>query len=593
MKSKAQGRHFVFASPSITEGETIREALAHKSDIDRLEAAAGGLKYTPGIGVWKDGAEVSGVFPVHDNERGKLAHLAADLGHKMYQKQTVTFEERPEGKDRHHILSVPSRGLVGIHKKLLSHGIEFATLVPTGKQTVVHLLDSGGTLEPNIASFARETGSKRKTTPGTVTFLGGDTREEGRRAFEKILKLAVGSRGFRKGVDVRGQSQNERFRFARKQSEPLSDLAHSTAAVVDNPEDNTAYRILADHLMEQYPNDPAVPHFHAWVNGAAWIPSTNPLVRIFRTLKYRHYMPHPEIPAYDIREPTHGPATLPLGFRRETGAKDWTPTKQVVGRTHPERLPITKLKPWSTARVAQHLLNVDGPAGLIHFAIATRGARPGVNQRQNKYKFARKQAYRQDSPGAALATSYSANAQKRREIAEKIIKEAGLEPAAVRTVLTHEQGRGVRSGVLTAIQQRLDPKLATYVASWFGLLAREKRLLVFTPHDAGHDRLHIIASTLPVDEMGKYLTQAGIPKFSLEEHGSGTRAFIFSPQGSLDPNVSRVSGGTDARLTTYSGTGLKLGSRSGSDADARAKFRDAISKFEASSAPEQSTGPTS
>lgn len=227
----------------------------------------------------------------------------------------------------------------------------------------------------------------------------------------------------------------------------------------------------------------------------------------------------------------------------------------------------------------------------------TRQKQEEYEQRQQnmshlKGKLARKTPHRIDSPAAALHNSYTVNAQKRREIAEQIIKEAGLHPAAVRTVLAHEQGKGVRSTVLTAIQRRMDPGLAKYVAAWFGLLSREKALTVFTPHDAGHDRLHILASKLPVDEMGSYLGQAGIPKYSVEENGNGSRAFVFSPNGEYDPHVARVSGGLDASLTTYPGTGFKLGSDSGSDANSRAKFRDAITDFERSNT-SASTGPTS
>lgn len=210
-------------------------------------------------------------------------------------------------------------------------------------------------------------------------------------------------------------------------------------------------------------------------------------------------------------------------------------------------------------------------------------------------RLARKTAFRTDSPSAALATSYSVNNDKRREIAQQILKEAGLAPAAVRTALLHEQGKGVKSTVLTAIQKRIDPGLAKYVASWFGMLSREKALTVFHPHESGQDRLHVLQSSLPVEQMGEYMNSAGVPKFLLEEAHPGSRAYVYSPGGQLDAHVQRVVGGSNARHSQFSGTGFRLGSGEGSDADARSNYRKEISSFEsdgAGPAPD-STGPTS
>lgn len=212
-------------------------------------------------------------------------------------------------------------------------------------------------------------------------------------------------------------------------------------------------------------------------------------------------------------------------------------------------------------------------------------------------KLARRTAFRQDSPTAAHQTSFTTNSEQRKKIALQILKEAGLSPSAVRTVLAHEPGKGVRSTVLTAIQKRMDPEMSKYIASWFGLLSREKALTVFHPHASGPDRLHILATHLAPDQLGEYLGGSGIPKYLVEENAGGSRAYVFSPGGSLDRHVARVVGGTNASHSQFSGTGFRLGSGEGSDADARADYRKTIARFESAASgtsnPAQSTGPTS
>lgn len=187
---------------------------------------------------------------------------------------------------------------------------------------------------------------------------------------------------------------------------------------------------------------------------------------------------------------------------------------------------------------------------------------------------------RLDSPSSALAASMTDNADKRREVAENVLREAGISPAAVRTVLTHERGRGSRASVIAAITDNIDPGLSKYLASWMGLLAQEHALTVFHADDGGRDKLHVIHSSMPVDQLGDKLRDGGIPTFSLEEQPQGSRAYIYSHRGSLDMHIQRALGGTGARAAVFTGSGFKLGSDSGPSSDSRAKFRHAIEAYE-------------
>lgn len=215
-------------------------------------------------------------------------------------------------------------------------------------------------------------------------------------------------------------------------------------------------------------------------------------------------------------------------------------------------------------------------------------AHPSVTFQNNKHTYlnqeeTREQPHklaRQDGTASALGNSMSLNADKRKEVAESILREAGLSPSAVRTVLAHEQGRGTRSSVVAAITAELDPGLSKYVASWLGLLSQEHALTVFHANEGGRDKLHVLHTNMQADELGDRLRNGGVPNFSVEQQPNGSRAYVYSHNGTYDLHIQKALGGTGARAAIFSGTGFKLGSDSGSDAKSRAKYRDAISTYE-------------
>jgi hypothetical protein len=219
-------------------------------------------------------------------------------------------------------------------------------------------------------------------------------------------------------------------------------------------------------------------------------------------------------------------------------------------------------------------------------------AKAGHRYSGEAHPLARAKSFRQDGPSAAEHTALTDNHQKHREIALKVLAEAGLTPAAVRTVLAHEEGKGVRSTVIQAIQKRVSPEMARYVAAWWGLLSREKAVTVFHPDESGEDFLHVITSRVPADEMGDLLKQAGVPSFSVERAPSGSRVYVFNPQNKLADPIRRVAEATHASHSAHQGFGYRLGASQGADADARAQYRGVISDYESTvGARPQTNGP--
>lgn len=199
---------------------------------------------------------------------------------------------------------------------------------------------------------------------------------------------------------------------------------------------------------------------------------------------------------------------------------------------------------------------------------------------ERKLKLARD---REPGPGAGIRDSLSANHDARLKIAKEVLREAGLDPARVRAAI-HYQGKSAAAAVVQAINRRVDPARIKYAAAWYGLLSNSPAVTVFHPVPTGEDTLHVIDSPHPADHMGRYLSAAGVPRFTVESHAAGSRAYVFDPGSTM--NLSNAVGGLDARSTRIRGSGYRLGNRPGAgpdsraDAAARATYRDAITDYE-------------
>ncbi len=178
--------HAVFVSPSKRESSSVTEAMAglHSPDMAELESQTPGGK--SGLGFWKDGAEESRMVPVGDP--GEIPRTAAALGRRFDQKAVIGFNEDPAGTDKAHVLVVPGTDPEAIHRALMNHGVEYKTVLPlSATHSQVHILDGDGGVTPSVRSFAAATGSKLKSVPGFIHFVGADTREAAQKEYDRVL----------------------------------------------------------------------------------------------------------------------------------------------------------------------------------------------------------------------------------------------------------------------------------------------------------------------------------------------------------------------------------------------------------------------
>ncbi len=176
--------------------------------------------------------------------------------------------------------------------------------------------------------------------------------------------------------------------------------------------------------------------------------------------------------------------------------------------------------------------------------------------------------------GGANRQLHSANHDARVELAKTILTEAGITGARVRAVLSQTGKQGIRPAV-SAILSSSHPAVAKYAAAYIGLLTGQPRVTVFHPGD-GEDVLHVIDSPHPSDHVGEYLSRAGVPAFSMESRGSGTRAFVVNPMNLID--VQTAARGLQGTVRSVPGTAIRLGA--GSAKDARAAYRTVIADAE-------------
>lgn len=187
---------FGFVSPNMQEHLTFNQA--HKnlaSDRHRqfhrlAEQMVGDRgRVSDAIGDWSDGAENSMMIHMKGT-RNQIRDVAARLGAAADQKAVIAFASG-RGKDSVWTVKIPRGDMNALRKKLDSNGIQFRTLEPRSDGAVhVHVFDQGSGLEKNIRQFARQAGGHVFRHTGTGEFIGGDTREEGQRAYREILKAA-------------------------------------------------------------------------------------------------------------------------------------------------------------------------------------------------------------------------------------------------------------------------------------------------------------------------------------------------------------------------------------------------------------------
>jgi hypothetical protein len=195
-------RGTVFASPSI-EGGTIDTAarMIHSNSHVHFKQASAKIDKLLGItgevhdalGAWSDGAENSTVSQFAKADPALVRVAAAMRGLLGEQKAVIPFTMRKNGPTRLVTFDTSEKDASTLSKELGRVGLEYHTLVPTGKGYRVMVWDDSPTKK--TLNTARSAASyygalhTMRTVRGDGQVLGSWTdRYEGRKAYEGVIK---------------------------------------------------------------------------------------------------------------------------------------------------------------------------------------------------------------------------------------------------------------------------------------------------------------------------------------------------------------------------------------------------------------------
>lgn len=209
-----------FFSPNTSEGLKFPDAVKlldsdeQKAAVTKAQALVDetfgtGVVHSA-VGEWSDGAENSVVVTAPSSSKQDIDFVMASLGKEYNQKAVVSFAHDDEGKDAMYSLTT-SKSMDEIRTALDKEGIEFRTLEPTEGGTIVHVFDPGITQTEATIRVAHSLGAEIDSVNGNGTLIGGDTREQGQEAYDKILS------GYRKDARVRasGTRSNQKRNGSR------------------------------------------------------------------------------------------------------------------------------------------------------------------------------------------------------------------------------------------------------------------------------------------------------------------------------------------------------------------------------------------
>jgi hypothetical protein len=124
-----------------------------------------------------------------------VAYSAAIKGDIANQKAVIAFVRDPKGPDTVYRMDLPGK-LSEIRTNLDAAGLQYRTLIPTDAGAHVVLYDQGSALRANVEKLGEhyENLSVASAT-GIGSFIGGDTREEGHAAYQRVIS------GYEQGHD--------------------------------------------------------------------------------------------------------------------------------------------------------------------------------------------------------------------------------------------------------------------------------------------------------------------------------------------------------------------------------------------------------
>jgi hypothetical protein len=213
-----EGEGEIFVSPNVKENLSFAEAKAglaserqrqmHRMAVHLTHQFTKHASVENVIGDWSDGAENSMFVQTDIKDRSTLRYLAAKMGQAAEQKAVIPFLVSTSGKDSLWTIRMGSQDLEETRRKLDESGLAFRTLDTHGGWTYIHVFDPGSALRSNVTKAAGELGGEVTVAKGDGEFLGGETRDEGIKAYQQVIedyRKAGGREGRNRANDQTGQ----------------------------------------------------------------------------------------------------------------------------------------------------------------------------------------------------------------------------------------------------------------------------------------------------------------------------------------------------------------------------------------------------
>ena len=174
------------ATKQLTGDEHARMAKIYADRANQLGLTA--FSYNA-IGDWSDGAENT-IYSEVSNARSyeDVERLAAVCGMASQQKAVIPFFVEADGADAVYKIRVPRGNGAGVRKSLDEVGLQYRTFVTCFDSIQVVIFDKGSILKDSVSKFASIYGTQPEEYRGRGDFLGGNTRVEGKAAYQKVLK---------------------------------------------------------------------------------------------------------------------------------------------------------------------------------------------------------------------------------------------------------------------------------------------------------------------------------------------------------------------------------------------------------------------
>lgn len=222
---------FEFVSPNIEEGTNLDFALKQLKSQDhaRAKSISSDIDKTLGldsvvhdaIGDWTDGSENSLFTEISGNvDFDTLRYSAVVKGKSSNQKGVIPFRIESGGADRIYRINVPTDDIVSIQNKLNEFGVRFRTFVKSKKgETQIIVYDQGAQLAENIKKVGAFYGRQIEEFEGQGEFIGGDSRVEGLREYNRVIEEFTG-RPREQDPRVRGERVSDIERAPAEGQEP-------------------------------------------------------------------------------------------------------------------------------------------------------------------------------------------------------------------------------------------------------------------------------------------------------------------------------------------------------------------------------------